>query len=208
MVANAAGRFAATSLASSYGSSSATQAKSPPAPPRRTIGSHDESPGSDRPSPSGGSGGGLSSFMSGKVSLSKSVPAVISSNEFFRQRLGDIDTSSMKSVLTSSFRGGKPAPAPASTTLPPAFGAPKRNFAPPPMRRAPPSSEDNAADSAESRLPRQPNEDLAPLRRMPSDRALRNTATPDLQPAHGERAEAMYDYTSEVSGFDDKLCFR
>ncbi|KAG9077359.1 hypothetical protein FS749_010768 [Ceratobasidium sp. UAMH 11750] len=65
-VANAAGRFAASSIASSYGASTPAQAKSPPAPPRRNVGSNDESPAPDRPSPSGGFGG-LGSLVSSKV---------------------------------------------------------------------------------------------------------------------------------------------
>jgi hypothetical protein len=65
VVANAAGRFAASSLASSYGS--ASQAKSPPAPPRRNVGTSDESPAPARPAPSGGMGG-LGNLISSKVS--------------------------------------------------------------------------------------------------------------------------------------------
>ncbi|KAG9125260.1 hypothetical protein FRC07_008349 [Ceratobasidium sp. 392] len=177
-IANAAGRFAASSIASSYGGSSHTQAKSPPAPPRRNMAGNEETPSPDRGSPSGGLGSLLSS-----------------------KRFGDVDTSSMKAAITSSFRGGKPAPAPASATLPPAFGAPKRAFAPPPVRRVATntSSEGDAGDNTESRHHRTLNEDLAPLRRMPSDRALRETATPEPQPVRGERAEALYDYASDAA---------
>ncbi|KAG8691501.1 hypothetical protein FRC09_011607, partial [Ceratobasidium sp. 395] len=117
-------------------------------------------------------------------------------------RFGDVDTSSVKAALASSFRGGKPAPTPASTTLPSAFGGgAKRSFAPPPVRRVPTnaSSEGDAGDNPESRQHRALNEDLAPLRRMPSDRALREAASPEPQPIRGERAEALYDYASDVS---------
>ncbi|KAG8743683.1 hypothetical protein FRC10_011556 [Ceratobasidium sp. 414] len=177
-VANAAGRFAASSIASSYGTGTPAQAKSPPAPPKRNIGGNDEPPNTDRSAPSGGLGG-----LSG---LSK--------------RFGEVDTSSVRSAITS-FRSGKPAPAPASATLPPAFSGPKRNFAPPPARRVPASvpSEGDAGDNPESRHHKPLSEDLAPLRRMPSDRALRETASPEPHPGHGERAEALYDYTSEAS---------
>ncbi|KAG8695917.1 hypothetical protein FRC09_008853, partial [Ceratobasidium sp. 395] len=117
-------------------------------------------------------------------------------------RFGDVDTSSVKAALASSFRGGKPAPTPASTTLPSAFGGgAKRSFAPPPVRRVPTntSSEGDAGDNPESRQHRALNEDLAPLRRMPSDRALREAASPEPQPIRGERAEALYDYASDAA---------
>jgi hypothetical protein len=48
VVANAAGRFAASGIASSYGG-----AKSPPAPPRRNVGTTEDSPSPSRASPSG-----------------------------------------------------------------------------------------------------------------------------------------------------------
>ncbi|QRW00184.1 SH3 domain-containing protein [Ceratobasidium sp. AG-Ba] len=184
IIANAAGRFAASSIASSYGGGSPAQAKSPPAPPKRNIGNNDESSAPDRGSPTGG---GLVSRLT---------------MHSYLQRFGDVDTSSVKSMFTSSFKGGKPAPAPVSTPSPPAFSGPKRNFAPPPVRRLPTSSsaENNIGDHTESRPHRSPGEDLAPLRRMPSDHALRNTAAQDPQPAHGERAEALYDYTSDDPG--------
>lgn len=176
LIANAAGRLAASGIASSYNSGSTAQVKSPPAPPRRNIGGGDE-PSFERASPS------PSGLLSGK-------------------RLGDVDTSSIKSMFTSSLKSAKPAPSPVPTMPPPAFGGPKHNFAPPPVRRAPAntSPEGGAVDNTETRVNRQPNEDLAPLRRMPSDHALRGAATLNPQPAHGERAEALYSYTSEDPG--------
>lgn len=73
IIANAAGRFAASSLTSSF-NNSAQAAKSPPAPPRRGISGGEDSPSPGRPAPSGGSGG-LSSLMSSKVSTTCLVPA-------------------------------------------------------------------------------------------------------------------------------------
>lgn len=178
VVANAAGRFAASSLTSSY-----NQAKSPPAPPRRNIGAVEDTPSAGRPAPSGPSGG-LGSLMSSK-------------------RFGDVDTSSVKSVFTSSFKGGKPAAPPPSTTLPPAIGGPKRNFAPPPTRRVPTqtsSENESPATPPEHRNNALQSQDLAPLRRMPSDTALRRDPSPPPDAArHGERAEALYDYSSEAA---------
>lgn len=183
VVANAAGRFAASSLASSYNTSSA---KSPPAPPRRNVSAGEDTPSAPsvgRPTPSGASGG-LGSLMSSK-------------------RFGDVDTSSVKAAFASSFKGGKPAAPPPSTTLPPAIGAPKRSFAPPPTRRVPThasSENESPATPPEHRNNALQSQDLAPLRRMPSDTALRRDPSPPPDSSrHGERAEALYDYSSEAA---------
>lgn len=174
VVANAAGRFAASSIASSYGGG----AKSPPAPPRRNVSTTDDSSSPGRASP----GGGLASLMSSK-------------------RFGDVDTSSVKSAITSSFRGGKPPAAPPSTTLPPALSSgPKRDFAPPPVRRVPnnPPSEGDTATETRNKWG---NPDHAPVRRVPSNNALRKQPSPEPEPepARGEPAEALYDYTSSAA---------
>ncbi|CAE6520910.1 unnamed protein product [Rhizoctonia solani] len=166
-VANAIGRFGASSIASSYGGG----AKSPPAPPRRNVSTTDDSP-----SPSRASGGLLSS-----------------------KRFGDVDASSITAAFTSSFKGGKPAPAPASSTLPPALdNVNRRNFAPPPVRRVPTntSSEGDAGAEPRNNLG-SPNP--APIRRVPSRNTLQRQPTPEPEPAQGEPAEALYDYNSSAA---------
>lgn len=107
----------------------------------------------------------------------------------------------MKSVISSSFKGGKPAAPPPSTTLPPALSS-KNTFAPPP-RRIPtsgPPEGDTGNVASESRN-KWANLDLAPqaVRRVPSHNALQRQPTPEPEPAQGELAEALYDYTSDVS---------
>ncbi|KEP53857.1 SH3 domain Src-like 3 domain protein [Rhizoctonia solani 123E] len=165
VVANAAGRFAASSIASSFGGG----AKSPPAPPKRNVGTTDDSPSPSRPA----QGGLLSS-----------------------KRFGDVDTSSITAAFTSSFKGGKPAPAPASSTLPPALdNSSRRSFAPPPVRRVPANTPSEGDASAESKN-KWGNQNQGPIRRVPSHNTLQRQPTPEPEPAHGEPAEALYDYNS------------
>ncbi|KAG8754034.1 hypothetical protein FRC11_006889 [Ceratobasidium sp. 423] len=167
VVANAAGRFAASSIASSYGGG----AKSPPAPPRRNVSTTDDSP-----SPSRGS--------SGLVGV---------------KRFGDVDTSSISAAFASSFKGGKPPPAPASSTLPPALdNANRRNFAPPPVRRVPTNTSSEGDAGAESKN-KWGNPNQAPVRRVPSHNTLQRQPTPEPEPAQGEPAEALYDYNSNAA---------
>ncbi|CAE6495571.1 unnamed protein product [Rhizoctonia solani] len=168
VVANAAGRFAASGIASSYGGG----AKSPPAPPRRNAGTTDESPSPSRAGPAG--------LLSSK-------------------RFGDVDTSSITSVFTSSFKGGKPAPAPASSTLPPALDSNnRRNFAPPPVRRVPTNTSSEGDASAEPKN-KWGNQNQGPVRRVPSHNTLQRQPTPEPEPAQGELAEALYDYNSSAA---------
>ena len=118
----------------------------------------------------------------------------------------------MKAAFASSFKGGKPAAPPPSAPVPAAFGTPKRTFAPPPVRRVPThNSSDNESPNAPASPPENRNNalqthDLAPLRRMPSDTALRRDPIPSPDSRQGERAEALYDYNSEVSDVEC-LCF-
>ncbi|CAE6424216.1 unnamed protein product [Rhizoctonia solani] len=166
VVANAAGRFAASSIASSYGG-----AKSPPAPPRRNVGPTDDSPSPSRASPS----------------------ALISSKRF-----GDVDTSSVTAAITSSFKGGKPAPAPASSRLPPAMdNTGRRNFAPPPVRRVPTTASSEGDAGAEPGN-KWGNPNQAPIRRVPSHNTLQRQPTPEPEAAQ-EAAEALYDYSSNAA---------
>ncbi|KAJ1309902.1 hypothetical protein OPQ81_006663 [Rhizoctonia solani] len=167
VIANAAGRFAASSIASSYGSG----AKSPPAPPRRNVSTTDESPSPGRAAPSG----------------------LVSSKRF-----GDVDTSSISAAFTSSFKGGKPAPSPASAPLPPASdNGGRRNFAPPPVRRVPMSTSEGDP-SAESNN-KWGNSNQPPVRRVPSHNTLQRQPTPEPEPTQGEPAEALYDYNSNAA---------
>lgn len=167
VVANAAGRFAASNMASSYGGG----AKSPPAPPRRNVGATDDSS-----SPSRAPAGLLSS-----------------------KRFGDVDTSSVSAIFTSSFKGGKPTPAPASSTLPPALeNNSRRNFAPPPVRRVPTSTSSEGDSGADSKN-KWGNSNQGPVRRVPSHNTLQRQPTPEPEPAQGEPAEALYDYNSSAA---------
>ncbi|CAE6400492.1 unnamed protein product [Rhizoctonia solani] len=167
VVANAAGRFAASGIASSYGG-----AKSPPAPPRRNVGTTEDSPSPSRASPSGLLGS---------------------------KRFGDVDTSSVAAAITSSFKGGKPAPAPASSRLPPAMDTNnRRGFAPPPVRRVPtatPSEGDTGTEPAN----KWGNSNQAPVRRVPSHSTLQRQPTPEPESVQGEHAEALYDYNSNAA---------
>ncbi|CAE6430891.1 unnamed protein product [Rhizoctonia solani] len=167
VVANAAGRFAASSIASSYGGG----AKSPPAPPKRNVSAADDSPSPSRTGPAG----------------------LVSSKRF-----GDVDTSSISAAFASSFKGGKPAPAPASSTLPPALDNNRRNFAPPPVRRVPTTTSSEGDSGAEPKNKwASPNQ--APVRRVPSHNTLQRQPTPEPEPTQGEPAEALYDYSSNAA---------
>ncbi|GAB1517626.1 hypothetical protein RhiTH_000675 [Rhizoctonia solani] len=169
VVANAAGRFAASGIASSYGG-----AKSPPAPPRRNVGTTDDPPTPSRASPSG----------------------LVSSKRF-----GDLDTSSVAAAITSSFKGGKPAPAPApaSSRLPPAMDNNSgRNFAPPPVRRVP-TTASSEGDTGADPGNKWGNSNRAPVRRVPSHNTLQRQSTPEPESVQGETAEALYDYNSSAA---------
>ncbi|KDN51799.1 hypothetical protein RSAG8_00347, partial [Rhizoctonia solani AG-8 WAC10335] len=168
VIANMAGRFAASSIASSYGGG----AKSPPAPPRRNVGTTDDSPSPSRTGPAGLLGS---------------------------KRFGDVDTSSITAAFTSSFKGGKPAPAPASSTLPPALdNGSRRNFAPPPVRRVPTNTSSEGDAGAEPKNNRG-NQNQGPVRRVPSHNTLQRQPTPEPEHAQGEPAEALYDYNSSAA---------
>ncbi|CAE6446756.1 unnamed protein product [Rhizoctonia solani] len=167
VVANAAGRFAASSIASSYGGG----AKSPPAPPRRNVGTTDDSPSPSRAAPAGLLGS---------------------------KRFGDVDTSSISAAFASSFKGGKPAPAPASSTLPPALdNNSRRNFAPPPVRRVPTNTSEGDAGAEPKN--KWGNQNQGSVRRVPSHNNLQRQPTPEPESVQGEPAEALYDYNSNAA---------
>lgn len=96
---------------------------------------------------------------------------------------------SRKNSVFSAFKRSNQTPVAA---LPPAFSPPKSTFGPPPVRRAPSTSETD--DKPSSPIPPAP-----PGRRVPAI----HQAEPEPEPKpeqQGEWVEALYDYSSEDPG--------
>ncbi|KAI0346962.1 hypothetical protein BDW22DRAFT_1410907 [Trametopsis cervina] len=125
----------------------------------------------------------ISSDQSEESGASSPPPSVSSStNKLVTQKkFGDVDISSGKNAFLSIRNGtaNKTAtPPPVAPPVPPAFATPKRNFAPPPVRRV------------SSITPE-------PVKATPPPPPPRAAPEPEET---GEWAEALYEYTSEDPG--------
>lgn len=99
---------------------------------------------------------------------------------------------SKKNSMFSAFKKNQPP----TGALPPAFAPPKNTFAPPPVRRAPSTSE--TGEKSSSPVPSVPS-----VRRAPPFRQSDPEPEPEPEPEaeqQGEWVEALYDYSSEDPG--------